>query len=290
MKKIFKSKLSSEKVTKFFDKEGFYIVLFLCVCVVSITAVWVSRQNTKNNTDNNADISLNTEDIINKPEDSLVGIITPDNNFAAIDNLNSNVNTNNPVEIGKAAETNNTQANTNTNTTQNTQPKVTVPAKETTSPLPIVFEDPLKITEEECVLIKDYSPDELVCFGYLNEWRIHSGIDIVAKEGAGVYAVGDGKVTEVKNDNENESGLGWTIVVTHTNGFKSVYSNLNETIDVKVNDEVKVGQQIGKVGNSSIYEKQINNQGKSHLHFEMLKKTNSSYENVDPKQYITMQE
>ena len=45
-KKLFsKSRLSRENIAKFFDKEGFYVVVFLCIAIIATTAVYVTRNN-----------------------------------------------------------------------------------------------------------------------------------------------------------------------------------------------------------------------------------------------------
>ena len=111
-------------------------------------------------------------------------------------------------------------------------------------------------------ITKGHSIDMPVFSSTLQEWRVHTGIDIAASEGDDVYAVCDGTVTRVFND----AFLGRTVEITHGGDIVSVYSNLsNEGISVKVGDTVKSGDVIGKVGDTSISELA----DEPHLHFSV---------------------
>ena len=44
-RRMFTKRFSKEKLAKFFDKEGFYVVVFLCVAIIATTAVYVTRNN-----------------------------------------------------------------------------------------------------------------------------------------------------------------------------------------------------------------------------------------------------
>lgn len=112
------------------------------------------------------------------------------------------------------------------------------------------------------VISKNHSTDTPVFSNTLNEWRIHTGIDISANEGADVYAVADGTVTKVFNDHFH----GKTVEITHSGGIVSVYSNLsNEGVTVKEGDTVSSGAKIGVVGDTSLTELA----DEPHLHFEV---------------------
>ena len=109
----------------------------------------------------------------------------------------------------------------------------------------------------------------------LEEWRIHTGIDISSAEGANVFAVSDGTVSSVRND----PLLGKTVEITHENGIKSVYSNLSSDGLIAVGSTVKCGDKIGQLGDTTISELA----DEPHLHFEMFKDDKS----VDPLEYIS---
>ena len=89
-----------------------------------------------------------------------------------------------------------------------------------------------------------------------------------------VKAAEEGKVAAIKNDPR----YGLTIIIEHSNGFQTLYANLLTTDFISEGEEVKIGQTIGTVGDSSVYEIV----DESHLHFEIIK----NGENVNPAEYI----
>ena len=110
----------------------------------------------------------------------------------------------------------------------------------------------------------------------LGDWRIHTGIDISAEEGADVFAAADGTVSKVYSD----PFFGKTVEITHSGGIVSRYSNLSaDGIAVKEGDTVKSGAKIGKVGDTSLSELA----DESHLHFELTLDGVS----VNPLDYIS---
>ena len=109
-------------------------------------------------------------------------------------------------------------------------------------------------------IAKGHSIDTPVFSDTLQEWRVHTGIDISAAEGSKVYAVADGEVTGVYSD----PFLGKTVEIKHSGGVVSVYSNLaGDNIAVCVGDKVKSGAEIGVVGDTSLSELA----DEPHLHF-----------------------
>lgn len=126
------------------------------------------------------------------------------------------------------------------------------------------------------VVAKEHSLEMPVFSATLNEWRVHTGIDIAAEDGAEVYAGADGVVTKVYYDNY----YGNSVELTHPDGIVSVYSNLDaETINVREGDEVSVGARLGKIGDTSLTELA----DEPHLHFSV--KVNGV--TVNPLDYIT---
>jgi murein DD-endopeptidase MepM/ murein hydrolase activator NlpD len=74
------------------------------------------------------------------------------------------------------------------------------------------------------------------------------------------------------------------------NGLMSVYSNLDNNVNIKKGDKVKKDDCIGKVGNTTL-KTRFEKYG-SHLHFSMLE-GNGSYEErskankfIDPSKYV----
>ncbi|MBO7304053.1 MAG: M23 family metallopeptidase [Clostridia bacterium] len=109
----------------------------------------------------------------------------------------------------------------------------------------------------------------------LEEWRIHTGIDIDTEEGADVFAAADGEVSAVYSD----ALLGKTVEITHADGVVTRYSNLASENLPKVGKTVKCGEKIAKVGDSAISEIAED----VHLHFEVLLNGTS----VNPLDYLS---
>lgn len=126
-------------------------------------------------------------------------------------------------------------------------------------------------------VVKEHSMSVPVFSTTLEEWRIHTGIDISTAEGASVFAAESGEVSRVYTD----PLLGYAVEITHTDDIKTVYSNLdpNSTATVKVGDKVKCGDIIGTVGDSSISELA----DEPHLHLDFIVGGNK----VDPLDYIS---
>ncbi len=126
-------------------------------------------------------------------------------------------------------------------------------------------------------MMKGHSHDMPVFSDTLEEWRVHTGIDISTEEAAEVVAAADGTVSAMYDD----PLLGRTVEITHTQNIKTVYSNLTveDAAFVKVGDTVKRGDRIGTVGDTSISELA----DESHLHFEVK----LSDEAVNPLDYMT---
>ena len=123
-------------------------------------------------------------------------------------------------------------------------------------------------------ILRNFAKDMLIYSDTLQEWVVHLGIDIKAARTTVVKASEEGIVESIKNDPR----YGLTIVIEHTNGYKTVYSNLLTTEFVSEGDKVEKGQSIGTVGNSASFEIV----DEPHLHFEILKDNVQ----VDPNAYL----
>ncbi|MBQ8587824.1 MAG: M23 family metallopeptidase [Clostridia bacterium] len=127
-------------------------------------------------------------------------------------------------------------------------------------------------------LLKEYSMTMPLYSETLDDWRVHSGIDISASLGADVLAVSDGVVADAYNDFRN----GCTVVIEHDNGISSVYSNLADTEHVSKGQTVFEGDVIGKVGDTTLFETVAD----THLHMEIL----LNGEHVNPLDYFELTE
>ena len=135
---------------------------------------------------------------------------------------------------------------------------------------PVKEKDPEFARPVEGEIIRSFAKDSLIYSETLEEWVTHLGIDIKADRTTVVNAAEEGSISSIKNDPR----YGLTVVIEHTNGFKTIYSNLLTAEFVSEGQEIEKGQAIGTVGNSASFEIV----DEPHLHFEIVK----DGENLDP--------
>lgn len=222
-----------DKSSNFFKKEGFYVILFICLCIVATVAV-ITAKNGK---------TLKTkppvvENKVNTPKKLAQNIDEP------------KLDMENALQVKKDKE-----KESNKSTTSNSK-NITTVSKTT---------DTKFIKPVDGVLGRSYTEDTIYC-ETLGTWRTKSGIDIKAQLGTKVVASADGVVEKIDNDNTE---LGKYIVINHQNGIKTIYSNLDENVSVKKDQKVTKGQQIGKIGKTA--GNYSNEKYGDHLHFEVLK-------------------
>ena len=117
--------------------------------------------------------------------------------------------------------------------------------------------------------------DETSPFGvredpFLHEPAMHPGMDIRGEPGEAVHATAAGRVSIAGWD----GGYGNLVEINHGNGLATRYGHLSR-IDVRVGDEVHVGQVVGLIGST----------GRStgpHLHYE----TRVEGEPVNPQKFL----
>lgn len=238
-----------DKSSSFFKKEGFYVILFVCLCIVATVAA-ISVKNNRA--------------LKSKPP-------VAENNIEEQSKLAQN-NQEPSTEINNAL-----QVKEGVNKTTESSKNITVPkdGKASTAvnkPVDTKFSKPV-----EGVLARAYTEDTIYC-ETLGTWRTKSGIDVKANIGEKVIAALDGVVEKVDNDNTE---LGKYIIINHQNGLKTVYSNLDENVVVKQGQKVTKGQQIGKVGKTA--GNYSSEKYGDHLHFEVLKDNAK----VDPTKYVS---
>lgn len=95
----------------------------------------------------------------------------------------------------------------------------------------------------------------------MEDWRIHLAIDFLGEKGSDVVSIGDGKVTKVISD----TSLGYIIEVDYGE-FTARYCGIEQGTAVGIDDSVKKGELIGKLGDIPCESEQ-----ESHLHFETIK-------------------
>jgi len=157
-----------------------------------------------------------------------------------------------------------TQPNSgSTQPTDTTVPPTTVTRKALQTAAPV---------EGEIVVV--YAMDSLGYNPTTRDWRVHNGVDIAAEEGSKVCAAADGTVYTVYEDDT----MGMTVIIRHQDGYVTKYASLASDVTVKAGDTVKLGQQIGYVGNTALLENAIGD----HLHFSVT----CNDEPVDPAEFL----
>ncbi|WZL73624.1 M23 family metallopeptidase [Clostridiaceae bacterium 35-E11] len=262
---------------KLLDKEGFYIILFLCVCIVAVTAVWVTKTNIDR---------LAVEDLEKPflPEDT--GIMDDGMNMDEYEIEEPLVVVEDIEESEASASTNMSKQNTIKNQ-EKQEEKITKnvgqskPKEEEKSTAVQAAAQPQQQSTRKTMIkpIKgdigmNYAADTLTYSKTLEQYTTHYGVDIIASENTAVVAALAGEVVEVTVD----SRLGIIITLDHGDELMTRYANLSTRHLVKVGDWVEKGQTISGVGKTALFEIAE----EPHLHFEVLKEGM----HVDPNQYL----
>lgn len=229
----------NKRTTNFFKREGFYVLLFVCICIVATVAA-ITAKNKANS--NNPIADTNGETNIGDAAE------TYEDPYQYYENA---------LQVKENAAKNKTKKT-------NTKTKAVSAASNTDWGKPVVGK-----------LARSYSLDP-VKWDSTDSWKPNYGVDIQAAVGTKVYSVLDGVVLDVLKDED-----GVKVIIDHQNGYKSIYSNLDDKVSVKKAAKITKGQVIGYVGKTTLnsaFEKYGD-----HLHFQIMK--GSSY--VDPAKYIS---
>ena len=237
------SNSSAKRLERFFAGKGFYIVLFLCAAVIGVSA-WVMADGNE------------TMDV-NMAEPRVETIIIPAQQEIEEETL--------PVQAPQVLDEGlaETEAPTENDSVQVWREGDVMEVAAPVYAWPVSGE-----------LDRSHSMESLAYDITLSDWRTHDGVDILADVGAEVKAAHCGSVESIENDDL----YGVTVVVSHGDGAKTVYSNLAEAVNVAVGDWVEPGALIGTIGDSALCE--IGQP--SHLHFAISVDGIS----VDPLSYL----
>jgi murein DD-endopeptidase MepM/ murein hydrolase activator NlpD len=105
----------------------------------------------------------------------------------------------------------------------------------------------------------------------LMKYDFHGGIDLPEQIGIPVRSTADGLVVESKS----MKAAGEAVFIQHKNGMYSAYFHMNKRL-VNIGDKVKLGDQIGEVGNTG-------RSGGAHLHFGLY---DNNWKTVPPLEYL----
>jgi murein DD-endopeptidase MepM/ murein hydrolase activator NlpD len=294
----------AEKVKSFFKESGFYVMVVVGLCILAVGAVYFTTNHLISAPEEYEDNLISDGAI--STEDDNEEIVLLDDKTTASDDLprkesdaddtpsdlsedgDFSFNIDNEIPDDNSEKTDSDEQDVETHAKPTIAPtkapeptKAPAPSKslETTKKkdedsrevINLFGKAPEFIMPVDGNIIMDYAMDRLLYSKTLDEWRIHTGIDIAAPRGEVVKAAGDGFIKEIKED----PCYGITITIDHENGYKTIYSNLATDSMVSVNQKVKAGDAISSVGNTAIFECM----DPPHLHFEVYKNDKL----IDPK-------
>ena len=242
------NKNKKDKVKDFFRKEGFYLVLFLCLCVITTVAVVTTRRNQSSEENDNGqnEFTLNIDD-------KETSEAQKQNAERVEENVNEEL-AQEEEEIASSEEEVNVSSGTNTE---------------------VVFSRPI-----DGVISRGYTYPKPQAMSDGTSRNIR-GINISASIGTEVKAAAVGEVKEVSNTVDD----GNYVVIAHSNGLYTKYTNLSSEVLVNVGDRVTEETVIGTVGNSS---KIFNaNEFGEYLNIQVY---DSNGKDLDPTAYFTFSE
>ena len=238
-----------EKLEAFFSGKGFYIVLFLCVAVIGVSAYYLFTEN-RGNVEEASGANSGYEEVAQPNNDDPEMAVPPEmeeETVIAEDEAEDDT-------LEKATD----EEETGSWTEQQAETAVTAQY----------------IWPLEGEVDMPYSVTALIYNKKLGDWRTHDGIDIAAPLGTQVLAVCAGQVEKVYTDDMG----GMTVIIEHAGGLKSVYSNLAAIPTVYEGDNIMTGEIIGAVGATAPGETKDN----PHLCFKMTLDGQS----VNPSDYL----
>ena len=233
-------KNSRNKTSNFFKKEGFYVILFVCLCIVATVAAVVARNSKVFN--GKAPVAIIDSEV--KPTDS-------------------------SVENKVQGPTNATQVKDNSidqkTKTAQVEIKPVVPAVQTAAVPVLSFVKPVAGTL--LLGFSELSPIEPADSNTIQSIETVNGMYINCKIGQDVFSSESGVVV----DSKSAINYGQVLTIKHENGYKTVYGNLSETQNVKVGDKVVRGQKIATVGKTSNHYPSYKALNDGFIYFQVLK-------------------
>lgn len=239
------------------EGKGYYIILFLCVAAIGVSGYFLTRGM----------LALRTGGFGREPAASVSGQAGMEDQREAIQKLDQALAEKQKEKEKGSAGTRTAQKEAPPAGTAGTDSVKPQPDKDTASSAAYVW-------PVEGAVDRSFSLEVFAYDATMGDWRTHDGLDIAAEPGTPVGACAAGTVESVTTDDM----LGVMVVIDHGAGLKSVYANLDETVDVDAGDPVEAGTILGTVGASAISE----SAGADHLHFAMKEYGVA----VDPLNYL----
>ncbi|MBU5676606.1 M23 family metallopeptidase [Alkaliphilus sp. MSJ-5] len=271
-----RNKKEKKSLYQIMDKQGFYIILILCVAIIAATAIWVNNQK--------EDYFIG-EGPTNPFEEDMQPEVTLVEDNEAVEETDDAQETG-KIGQGKPVEEDEKSSDTPKNQVKQDGKDNKEDIQKDSDKEEKLEETAVPEASEEASasvsmivpvvgkLTLPFADDHLVYHKTLDQWSTHKGIDIQATEGSPVKAALDGEIVEVIND----TIMGITITIKHNDDMLTRYSNLSTDAMVKVGDQVEKGQTIsgvGKTASNKTLEGPV-------LHFQVLKDDKF----IDPQIYL----
>lgn len=205
------------KKKKLLQKDGFYLALFICICLIAIGGIWFTKNSVDNLASKNGFLDNQNKVAKNDGEGEIHLIKNDDNTVPTSTNPKENLDKAKENKILQKEES--AKAN---------------------SKISYLGE---KVTREYSEKKPSYSTT-------LDVWEIHKALDVQAKKGSKVKSITDGKVVDIFKDDKH----GMSVKIESKDKITVVYSNLDSKTLVKKGQKVSEGDTIGKVGNTTMVE------------------------------------
>lgn len=268
--------MSNYKKSKIFGKkEKFNLFVFLCITlfvvfILYLTSVPLKSDKSQKQFTNNEVVQKNNFQQELDIEDNFMdnAIQVKEENKVINQNVEENKKINNKNTVVSNNLGNNDQGKVENKEVKNV---VDEESAQVSTKGNISFVSPI-----DGAVIREYTTDTIYS-KTLSTWRTREGMDFKAEVGTPVMAVLDGVVEKIDNDLTER---GEYIVIKHDDGFKTIYSNLDEEVKVVSGQKVRKGEIIATVGQSS--GNYSNEDYGAHLNFIMY----LNNEEVNPSEYI----
>lgn len=255
VKDVFKLK----NIGSFLKDHGFYILLFVCIVAVGVTALWTFAGE---------EIPPEGTPPVSEPVQDKEVAEMPEYNQTNEYGFEGNDATSPIVHDVVSDDISDEDVIVEETVTKGGEP-IAYPVLKHQIPDGITMYKPV-----EGQILKNYSLDELLFCRTLMQWSVHSGMDIEADSGSEVKAAMAGIIADINED----PLMGIVITIDHGDGLKTRYANLSTTDMVRLGQEVEGGQVISGVGRTAISSILY----PPHVHFEVL----FNGTNIDPKYFI----
>lgn len=256
-----------DKLIQFFKRNGFLLILFIAVCFVAASTIYIATKDLKTVNEPRLEDLIIVDENVEKPTDTAMledgkNDIKDEDKSQAVE-ANADKQQNSDMSDSLELETKDVDVDVVANTIKKLE-FVDEEDQEEDQDINIVSKKADKsILPVDGQIITEFSNDTLIYSTTLEEWRSHNGIDIKAAVGTKIKAPLDGTIKEVYEDEL----WGIVIIISHGDGLESKLANLGTKEMVKVGVKVNKGDLISTIGNTAGIEMALD----SHLHYELTK-------------------